>query len=488
MVDIECIRKLVLRDGWSIRKASRELRVSRQTVRKALESSGPFRYRRREPPRCPAIDPYRGVIRAWLKEDETAPRKQRHTAKRIYTRLVDEYGFAGAESTVRRHVARMRPKPDEMFLPLSADWGQMAQVDWFPAKAFIAGEPQGISVFAMRMRTSRVVFAWASRTEKLEAFLEGHVRAFQWLGGVPRECVYDNPKTAVTKILAGSEREEHERFSSLRAHYLYEGYFCNPAEAHEKGSVENVCGYVRRNALVPVPKVDSLDELNRDLLAWCERDRARLSDLWSREREHLLRLPVHEFDPATVALAHVNRCSLVTYDRNRYSVPRLPKGQQPVAVCAYADQIKVVCGDVVLATHQRLFGRDNEPSFKLEHYLDALERKPRAAMHLAVVPQLPPVYAEARRLLSAGRHDGYKDFAEILLLHREFPAEHVQAALEEAVGKGMPHAQVVRQLALNRSSRPPVPIDVPDHLAALRPHAPELTCYDRLLAGEANGG
>jgi hypothetical protein len=338
------------------------------------------------------------------------------------------------------------------------------------------------------MRASRVVFAWASKTEKLEAFLEGHVKAFEWFGGVPNECVYDNPKTAVTRILAGPEREEHERLSSLRAHYLFESHFCNAAEPHEKGAVENVCGYVRRNALVPVPKLGSLEELNRDLLAWCDRDRARLADLWARERERLLKLPVYGFNPATVTFAQVNRYSLVICDRNRYSIPCSHIRRQPVTAHAYANQVKIVAGDKVLAVHQRLFGRGNQPSFQLEHYLEALERKPRAAMHLAIVPQLPQVYAAARRLLCAGRRDGYKEFAEILLLHRDFPPEHVQAALEEALDKGMPQAQTVRQLALNRSGKVPAPIAVPEHLAALRPHAPVLSCYDQLLGKEACEG
>jgi len=484
MVEIECIRKRVLRDGLSVRAASRELGVSRQTIRKALSSAEPFSYRRKEPAKCPVIDPYREIIATWLAEDESAPRKQRHTAKRIYTRLVDEYGFAGGESTVRRHVAMLRPKPQEAFLPLRADWGQQAQVDWFPAKAIIGGQPESISVFVMRMRASRVVFAWAARTEKLEAFLEGHVRAFRWFGGVPRECVYDNPKTAVTRILTGPERQEHQRLASLRAHYLYESHFCTPGAAHEKGSVENACGYIRRNALVPVPEVDSLADLNRDLLAWCERDRSRLTDLWELELAQLLPLPDHDFNPRTVTLAHVNRYSLVVYDRNKYSVPCDHRRSQPVVVQASASQITLIAGDQVLAVHPRLFGRQNQPSFQLEHYLEALAHKPRAAMHLALVAQLPEIYDRARRLLCSDRRDGYRDFAGILLLHREFPAQDVEIALREAMAKGMPTPEVVRQLALNRQSYVPAPITVPDHLAQLAPKAPSLHLYDVLLGRE----
>lgn len=160
-----------------------------------------------------------------------------------------------------------------------------------------------------------MVFAWASPTEKLEAFIEGHVRAFRWLEGVPRECVYDNPKTAVVRILKGPERDEHFRFSSLRAHYLFDSQFCGAGQPQEKGSVENVAGYVRRNALVPVPQVASWQELNGLLLDWCERDRRRLQELWQRESYALMPLPEHPFSPATVGPAVVSKIGLVTVDR-----------------------------------------------------------------------------------------------------------------------------------------------------------------------------
>ena len=238
-------------------------------MRKALASAEVPRYRRSKPRPFPVMDPYRDIIMEWLEGDRTAPRKQRHTAKRVYDRLVEEYGFRGAESTVRRFVRLLRGSTPEAYVPLAADYGEQAQVDWARAMVKIGGASTVAYLFCLRMRASGVCFSWAFPTEKLEAFLAGHRLAFEWLGGVPAQCIYDNPKTAVVKILAGPYRQEHEYFSHLRAHYLFESCFCNPGRAHEKGAAENLVGYVRRNALVPVPDVACWEELNAHLLGWC---------------------------------------------------------------------------------------------------------------------------------------------------------------------------------------------------------------------------
>src|SRR5690606_12891361 len=258
----------------------RELRHSRKTVRKALQDAGPWEYRLTRPRPAPKTGPYREIIRQWLLEDRRAPRKQRHTARRIYQRLRNEHGYEGAESTVRRVVAELRRElgvaPVKPYFVLSSDPGEMAQVDWGQAKVMLAGVPTVVHLFCFRLHYSGVAFVWASLHEKLEAFLEGHVRAFAWLGGVVEKIVYDNLTPVVRKILQGHEKRELcQRFVALRSHYLFDSVFANPAAAHEKGSVENLVGYVRRNALTPVPAVDSMDELNALLLAWCEKERER---------------------------------------------------------------------------------------------------------------------------------------------------------------------------------------------------------------------
>jgi transposase len=255
MVDVEFIKKKHANEGWSIRKVARQLEVSRQTVRKVLAAPAePPSYRQNLPRAQPVVGPYLGIIERWLAADETAPRKQRHTARRVYDRLVAEYDFPGAEVTVRRAVRTLRGRRTQFFIPLEAVPGKVAQADFGQAQVMIAGHAEKVFIFCLRAKHSKVPFAAAYPTEKLEALLAGHVAAFEFFGAVFTEVWYDNPKTAVTKILAGPARIEHEHFSRLRAHYLFDSPFCTPGAAHEKGSVENLVGYVRRNALVPASK------------------------------------------------------------------------------------------------------------------------------------------------------------------------------------------------------------------------------------------
>src|SRR5665811_696650 len=186
------------------------------------------------------MGPYLPLVRQWLADDESAPRKQRHTARRIYDRLESEHGFAGAEVTVRQAVARLRGARREVYVPLEAPWGQIAQADFGGAVVTLAGRRTEVALFCLRAKASKVPFVVAYPTEKLEAFLAGHVEAFAFFGGVPAEIWYDNAKTAVAKILAGPAREEHERLSALRAHYLFASSFCTPGCGNEKGMVENL--------------------------------------------------------------------------------------------------------------------------------------------------------------------------------------------------------------------------------------------------------
>jgi transposase len=251
MVDIEFIKKKHLQEGWSIRRIARVLSINRITVRKAISTKEIPRYRLTCEKPSPVIGPIKGIIEQWLKDDQTAPGKQRHTARRVYTRLVEEHQFSGSESSVRKWVRKLRGQVTEAFVPLEADAGKMGQVDWGTAEARIGGVESTVHLFVLRLRHSGVTFARAYLHETMECFLEGHKRAFEWLGGIPRTLVYDNLKTAVIRILSGPDREESTLMSALRTHYLFESAFCRPGEGHEKGSVENGVGHVRRNVRNP---------------------------------------------------------------------------------------------------------------------------------------------------------------------------------------------------------------------------------------------
>jgi transposase len=477
MVDVELIKKMRDR-GRSIREIARLTGWSRQTVRKALAAPAePPVYSQTRPRPSPVMDPYLDVVKSWLDADKDAPRKQRHTARRIHDRLVDEYGFSGAEVTVRQAVAKLRGRRVEAYVPLEAPWGKIVQADFGGAVVTIAGERRDVALFCMRAKASKVPFVIALPSEKLECFLAGHVEAFEFLGGVPAEVWYDNPKTAVTKILSGPHRIEHERLSALRAHYLFDSCFCTPARGNEKGSVENLVGYVRRNALVPHTRsFASMEDLNEHLLGWCERELDRHAEAWRVESAALRDLPPHPFSASVSRPVVVSKTSMVTVDRVRYSVPVAQVSRTLRAEC-FADRVELLEGAVRVAVHTRSYER-GATVLELAHYLDAFERKPRAALSCAALNCADPVFVAARDL-ALRTPDGHRTFAAVLLLAREFGLDGLADALREAILSGAVTPERVRQIALNATHSTPEPICVPDSLVIELPAA-NVACYDEL--------
>jgi transposase len=480
VVDLEYIRKKHYVEGWSIRKLNRQLGYARQTIRKALASSAIPQYQLENERPCPVMDPYREVISAWLEADQSAPKKQRHTAKRIYDRLVEEYSFNGSDSAVRKYVRKLRTNYQEVYIPLTADHGEQAQADWGRAKVMFNGILTEVCLFCLKLKACKVPFVWAFHTEKLEAFLEGHKLAFDWLGGIPKEIVYDNLKTAVLKILSGPRRQEHEIFSSLKAHYLFDSIFCRPGEAHEKGSVEGLVGYVRRNTMVPILDLPDIDYLNHQiLLPWCIKERQKYQNEWELEKQALLKLPAYHFRTSITKMVKASSYSLVTHDKVRYSVPCRYIGE-PLRLEVFASTVEVWHKSRLLATHNRCY-ETNALVMELDHYLDVLERKPRAVMHAAVVRRLPLVYAAAKQALLKDNPSGYKELCRILLLNRDYPADRVTRALEEALSLGIVSELTVKQLILNQNSVSIPAAEVPVALSGYQVPAFDYGCYDKLL-------
>ena len=250
------VRRAVMVDGMSMREAARVFGLHRDTVRKMLAYSVPPGYRRQSPPRKPKLEPYTGVIDRILEDDLRRPRKQRHTAKRIFERLRDEYGFDGGYTTVKDYVRENRRQTKEMFVPLSHAPGH-AQCDFGEALVVIGGVERKAHCFVIDLSHSDGCFVKAYPAETTEAFLDGHVSAFAYLGGVPRSILYDNTRLAVAKILGDGRRQRTRAFTELQSHYLFEDRFGCPGKGNDKGKVEGLVGYVRRNFLVPVPSFES---------------------------------------------------------------------------------------------------------------------------------------------------------------------------------------------------------------------------------------
>ena len=277
----EQIRRDRDREGLSIRALAAKHHVHRRAVRQALESAVPPPRRTPVSRPAPKLGEYRELIDGWLIDDLVAPRKQRHTAKRIWRRLVDEHGVQVAEVTVRQHVHKRRRElgltVGEVFIPQVHAPARTAEVDWGQADVDLAGARTRVHLFFMRSCFSGAAFSMASPVETQQAFLEGHALAFDWFGGVFAEVRYDNLGSAVKKVLRGRRRVESDRFIAMRSHYLFDAMFATPGieGAHEKGGVEGEVGRLRRNHLVPVPSVGSFAQLNRLLIDACEIDLAR---------------------------------------------------------------------------------------------------------------------------------------------------------------------------------------------------------------------
>lgn len=363
----EQIRRDRAREGLSIRALARRHGVHRRAVRQALRSAVPPPKQAPKSRPAPKLGPYRPIIDEWLKADQEAPRKQRHTARRVWQRLVEEHGADVSERQVERYVAAKRREIGEVeaFVPLVSDAGVEAEVDWGQAQVILRGEPVDVHLFLMRACHSGASFVSAFHSETQQAFLEGHVAALQFFGGVFDLIRYDNLKAAVAKVLKGRRRTESDRFVALRSHYGFESSFCISGQqgAHEKGGVESEVGRFRRRHLVPVPKVESLTELNERLEAACWADLDRtivgrsepVGEMLTRERRLLSPLPAESHCTTEEASPRVDSKAMVTVRQNRYSVPAHLAGMR-VRAQVGAREIAIWHDGGVVAIHERLTG------------------------------------------------------------------------------------------------------------------------------------
>jgi len=469
------IRRAVLIEGRSQRSVAREFGLARATVRKMLGYSILPGYRRKEPPKRPKLGPWIDVIDAILEEDKTKPVKQRHTAQRIFDRLRVEHAFTGGYTIVKDYVRAASLRQREMFVPLTHAAGT-AQGDFGEALVIVGGEERKAHFFALDLPHSDDGFVMAFPAETTEAFLESHVQAFAYFGGVPTSILYDNTKLAVVRILGDGTRQKTRAFSELQSHYLFAEKFGRPAKGNDKGKVEGLVGYARRNFLVPVPRVASWEELNERLLNACRARRARrlrghqetIGERFERDRAALLPLPVSDYDACEKRVARVSSMSLVRYRSNDYSVPT-EYGHRDVLVKGYVHEVVIVCGSQVIARHRRSYQRE-DMVFDPLHYLALLEQKARALDQAAPLVgwELPECFAHLRRLLEARlKKNGRREYVQVLRLLETFSLPEVERALEDALHLGTISFDAVKHLLLCRIERRPLRLDLENY-----PHLP----------------
>lgn len=451
----EAIRKEHFIEGESIRGVARKRKIHRRMVRQAIRNAIPPERKAMEREPTVLTRALRSIVDQWLKEDRSAPRKQRHTAKRVYDRLRQEEGYGGAESTVRKYVGQRKRElglSGEAYVPLTHEPGQEAEVDWYEGEVDFPWGRQKVYFFQMRACFSGREFHRAFPRQTQRAFFEGIVAAFAYFCGVFAILRFDNLSSAVSKVLRGRRRKETDRFVALRSHYLFDPEFCRVGleGAHEKGGVEGGVGRFRRNHLVPVPFAEDFDDLNRQLLEHCARDdqrrivgrRQTIIEDWARDREALRPLPSEPFPTAEVGSAEVDSKGRVCLRTNRYSVPIRLAGLR-VEYRLGATKLELVHGGVFVARHERLQDRHGQ-QLELDHYLELLWRKPGALSRSLPLRQArdqgrwPTEYDRLWEHLRAryGETDGTKHLLEVLLLHRGNDSEEVHTAVELALEYG----------------------------------------------------
>lgn len=499
----EAIRRDRYVYGLSIRETARRHGVHRRTVRQALASAVPPARKRPERD-CPVLTPaLQGLIDEWLVSDQTAPRKQRHTGARIFSRLVREHGYEGAASTVRRYVGRRRRElglSRQAFVPQTHLPGDEAEVDWYEADVDFPTGRRRVFFFSLRACFSGRSFHMAFPAMTQQAFLEGFVEALSWFGGVFSVVRLDNLGSAVRKVLRGRRRLETDRFVALRSHYLFATEYCRPGlqGAHEKGGVEGGLGRFRRSHLVPVPQCEDFAALNRLLREACARDDLRrlegrqqtvLQD-WELERPQLRPLPAEPYDCSEVSEPLVDSKSRVRARSNFYSVPVRLVGRR-VELRMGACRVRVLSEGRLVAEHPRLFGR-SEQALELDHYLDLLRHKPGALKRATPLRQArdrgrwPDAYDRLWDALQRrhGEPEGTRQLLDVLLLHRDATTEDVHHAIDQALQLGCLDSSAIAVL-LRQVQVPDEPVAPLTGLGALAsvgvPVRDDLGDYDALL-------
>jgi len=489
------VRRRVLTKELSKRGACGEYGLGWETLKKILAHDEPPGYRQSKPRLKPKIQPFLPIIHQILVDDRQAPKKQRHTAWRIFERLRDEHQFTGKYTIVKDAVRAWKQSHQEVFLPLVHPPGE-AQVDFGEATIRLSGQPTKVALFVMTLPYSGAIFIQVFPRECSETFLEGHRRAFEYFGGVPRRISYDNSAIAVIEVLQGRQRKLTREFLRLQSHYLFREHFCLVRRANEKGHVERLLGFARRNFLVPVPDVDSRESLNVQLLARCQQDlgvrtRGRpgpKSQLLREDHTAFLPLPKQPFEARRVVPASVDSESLVRFDTNDYSVP-VQYAHRQLIVVATVDEVRLIYEDRLVARHRRCWGRE-QSFFEPIHYLALLERKPGGLDYARPLEgwQLPECFALLRRRLEAAdpRH-GTRWYIRVLRLLERFSLPQLTAAIEYALDIDVIDVDSIRTIVEHRTERPVglFSLEGRPHLAQVRVETTDVAAYGALLSEAA---
>ncbi len=493
------IRKKVLVEGLSKRQVMEEEGIHWETLQKILSHSQPPGYRIGQERPQPKIGPFLGRIKQILEDDKHTHKKQRHTAKRIFERLCAEDGYTGGYTQVKKAVRGIKHRNSEVFVPLTHRPGE-AQVDFGHALVKLKGVLVKRPYFVMALPYSDAFFVQMFERESTEFVWEGHIRAFEYFGGVPWRISYDNAKTLVSKITGVHKRVLARHFQQLESHYLFDHHFCTIRRGNEKGIVEGGVKYVRLNFMVPVPQVGSLEELNEQLEVKCREDLERKlrgkglpkAQLLVEDKAHFRPLPVTPFDACLKQSTTATSLSLVRFDTNDYSVPS-EYAHHPVVVKGYIERVDIFYREKLIATHNRLWCKEGV-AFNPVHYLAVLEGKPGALDHARPLEDwnLPESFALLRRRMEGMEKfhgEGTREYIKTLRLLEKHPLGRLARAVKKAVGMEIYTRDAVAQLLYPREDFRLTTFNLAgrDHLRRVHVARQDLSAYRELMTvgGEA---
>ena len=487
------VRRAHFEDGLSGRQIARDFGISRDSVAKMLAYSEPPGYRRTAPVKRPKLDAFTGQIDQWLAEDKTQPRKQRHTAKRIFERLRDECGFGGGYTIVKDYVRARKRSGKEMFVPLSHPPGH-GQADFGEALVVIGGIEQKAYFFALDLPYSDACYVRAYPAANTEAWLDGHVHAFAFFGAVPRSILYDNDRCLVAKIMPDGTRKRTQRFSAMLSHYVIGDRYGRPGKGNDKGKVEGLVGYARRNFMVPMPHFADWDAFNDYLEEQC---RKRQADVLRRHKisiderlktdlAAMRNLPAAPFEAYDLQSGQVTSTSVVRYRGNDYSVP-VAYGHREVWVKGFVDRVLIGCAADVIADHPRSYDT-GDMVFDPVHYLRLIERKIMSFDQAAPLQnwELPEAFATLQRLLKARQGKaGKREYVQVLRLLERFEIEVLHLAIRDALRMGAISFDAIKHLLLCRVERRPprLDLDIYPFLPRTNIATTSAASYMSLLAG-----
>lgn len=498
MAFLSVIRRWHFRDGFSIREIARRTGLSRNTIRKYLRSDT-VEPKFKVPERSSKIDPFAEKLSGWLKAESRKPRKQRRTVKQIHADLVS-LGFEGSYGRVAVFARRWKEDFQRqqnttgrgVFVPLAFEPGEAFQFDWSEDWALIGGERVKLQIAHFKLCYSRAFAVRAYLLQTHEMLFDAHNHAFRVLGGVPRRGIYDNMRTAVDKVGRGKARQVNARFSAMASHFVFEPEFCNPAAGWEKGLVEKNVLDMRHRLFQPLPRVNSLDELN----IWLERrckalweeithgaEPGSVADAWRIETQFLMTVP-RAFDGFVEHTKRVSPTCLIHLERNRYSVPA-SFANRPVSVRVYPNRIVVVAEGQTICEHLRIIDRHHGTGhtvYDWRHYLAVLQRKPGALRNGAPFADMPDGFRQLQRHL-LGKPGGDREMVDILALVLHHDEQAVLTAIEMALEAGVPtktHILNLLHRLVDGKSTVIAPVEAPQALALGKEPQANVERYDTL--------